>query len=245
MSRSEDPPRRSASIPLRYAIASATLQRHDMTAAPSPDFVYLASQSPRRRQLLEQIGIRHELLLPGAEEDAEALEAVIDRRIAGRLRAPRHRGQARCRAATPRTPRLAAGADAVLRTRRWRSADRILGKPDDAAHASAMLASLSGRDPPRADGGRHRHAGRPRAERGQRVAGAFRGGRRRSACAPMWLPANPWARPAPMRYRVRPPPGSNTSPAVIRASWACRCSKRLNCCGRPVSLSETGARRGA
>ena len=38
------------------------------------DFVYLASQSPRRRQLLEQIGVRHELLLAdAAEEDAEAL----------------------------------------------------------------------------------------------------------------------------------------------------------------------------
>ena len=38
-------------------------------------FIYLASQSPRRRQLLEQIGVRHELLLPRADEDAEALEA--------------------------------------------------------------------------------------------------------------------------------------------------------------------------
>ena len=36
-------------------------------------FVYLASQSPRRRQLLAQIGVRHELLLAGADEDAEAL----------------------------------------------------------------------------------------------------------------------------------------------------------------------------
>jgi len=32
------------------------------------DFIYLASQSPRRRQLLEQLGVRHELLLPGADE---------------------------------------------------------------------------------------------------------------------------------------------------------------------------------
>ena len=40
------------------------------------DLLYLASQSPRRRQLLEQIGVRHELLLPDADEDAEALEAV-------------------------------------------------------------------------------------------------------------------------------------------------------------------------
>ena len=41
------------------------------------DFIYLASQSPRRRQLLEQLGVCHELLLPGAEEDAEALEDEI------------------------------------------------------------------------------------------------------------------------------------------------------------------------
>ena len=41
----------------------------------SPALLYLASQSPRRRQLLDQIGVRHELLLPGSDEDAEALEA--------------------------------------------------------------------------------------------------------------------------------------------------------------------------
>ncbi|MCU0943559.1 MAG: Maf family protein, partial [Hydrogenophaga sp.] len=37
------------------------------------DFIYLASQSPRRKQLLEQWGVRCELLLPDAEEDVEAL----------------------------------------------------------------------------------------------------------------------------------------------------------------------------
>ena len=41
------------------------------------DFIYLASQSPRRRQLLEQIGVRYSLLLPEAGDDAEALEAVL------------------------------------------------------------------------------------------------------------------------------------------------------------------------
>lgn len=41
------------------------------------DFVYLASQSPRRRQLLEQLGVRYELLLPDDNEDAEALETVL------------------------------------------------------------------------------------------------------------------------------------------------------------------------
>ncbi|MBP7734275.1 MAG: Maf family protein, partial [Brachymonas sp.] len=42
-----------------------------------PDFIYLASQSPRRRQLLEQIGVAHQLLLPAAHEDSEALEAIL------------------------------------------------------------------------------------------------------------------------------------------------------------------------
>ena len=41
------------------------------------DFVYLASQSPRRRQLLEQIGVRYELLLAASDEDAESLERVM------------------------------------------------------------------------------------------------------------------------------------------------------------------------
>ena len=38
--------------------------------------LYLASQSPRRQALLHQIGIPFELLLPGADEDPEALEAT-------------------------------------------------------------------------------------------------------------------------------------------------------------------------
>ena len=42
-----------------------------------PAFIYLASQSPRRRQLLEQLGVRHELVLPDADEDAESLEEVL------------------------------------------------------------------------------------------------------------------------------------------------------------------------
>ena len=38
--------------------------------------IYLASQSPRRRQLLEQLGVQHALLLPDDADAAEALEAV-------------------------------------------------------------------------------------------------------------------------------------------------------------------------
>ena len=120
-----------------------------MTAAsvPSapPAFLYLASQSPRRRQLLEQIGIRHELLLPGGDEDAEALEAVIDgespddyvhRVTAAKLQAALRRREAR---GLPPAPVLCSDTTVAL-------GDRILGKPDDAAQAMEMLSSLSGRE---------------------------------------------------------------------------------------------------
>ncbi len=108
------------------------------------DFLYLASQSPRRRQLLEQIGVRHELLLPGPDEDAEALEALVagespddyvTRVTAAKLQAALHRRAARGLAPAPvlcSDTTVALGA-------------LILGKPDDADHAAAMLASLSGR----------------------------------------------------------------------------------------------------
>lgn len=42
------------------------------------DFIYLASQSPRRQELLSQIGVRFQLLLPGPDEDAESLELVLE-----------------------------------------------------------------------------------------------------------------------------------------------------------------------
>ncbi|MFM7026324.1 MAG: septum formation inhibitor Maf, partial [Limnohabitans sp.] len=43
----------------------------------APAFIYLASQSPRRLQLLEQWGVRCELLLPDDGEDPESLEVVL------------------------------------------------------------------------------------------------------------------------------------------------------------------------
>ena len=45
-----------------------------MSAFP---FVYLASQSPRRQALLDQIGVAYQVLLPADAEAAEALEAVL------------------------------------------------------------------------------------------------------------------------------------------------------------------------
>jgi len=108
------------------------------------EFVYLASQSPRRRQLLDQIGARHELLLPDADEDAEALEAERT----GELPADYVRRVTRAKLDAARTRHARRGlvvapilcADTTVALGR-----RILGKPADAAGARAMLAALSGR----------------------------------------------------------------------------------------------------
>lgn len=107
-------------------------------------FIYLASQSPRRAQLLGQLGVRHELLLAAADEDAESLEAVlpgesptayVQRVTALKLDA----AVARCRQrGLPPAPILCADTTvAIGRT--------ILGKPADDADARRMLASLAGR----------------------------------------------------------------------------------------------------
>lgn len=108
------------------------------------DVIYLASQSPRRRQLLDQLGVTHELLLPGTDEDAEALEAVHDgelpesycaRVTAAKLDAALARLTAR---GLPTAPILCADTTVAVD-------DLILGKPADDADARRMLRLLSGR----------------------------------------------------------------------------------------------------
>jgi septum formation protein len=109
-----------------------------------PDFIYLASQSARRRQLLTQIGVRHELLLPGSDEDSEALEAVlphespetyVQRVTLAKLEAARQRLLQR---ALPAAPILCADTTVAL-------GDRIFGKPADDEDAAHILQALSGR----------------------------------------------------------------------------------------------------
>ena len=110
----------------------------------SDPFIFLASQSPRRAQLLGQLSVRHELLLAAPDEDAEALEAVLPgeapsayvQRVTGlKLDAAvaRHR-----RLKLPAVPILCADTTVAFgRT--------ILGKPQDARDAERMLAQLAGR----------------------------------------------------------------------------------------------------
>ena len=113
-----------------------------LSSSSSP-FIYLASQSPRRAQLLGQLGVHHELLLPAPDEDAEALEAVhgnespsayVQRVTALKLDAAvaRH-----ARLGLPPAPILCADTTVAL-------GRAILGKPEDVRDAQRMLALLSG-----------------------------------------------------------------------------------------------------
>lgn len=107
------------------------------------EFVYLASQSPRRRQLLEQLGVRYELLLPDAGEDSEALEAVRPgeapaayvRRVTGlKLDAAVARRERR---GLPAAPVLCSDTTVAL-------GRAIYGKPEDERDAVRMLRELAG-----------------------------------------------------------------------------------------------------
>ncbi|WP_137893691.1 nucleoside triphosphate pyrophosphatase [Ramlibacter sp. 2FC] len=110
----------------------------------SPEFIYLASQSPRRRQLLEQIGIRHELLPPDDHEDAEALEQVRpgESPVAYVQRVTEHKLDAALerlgRRGAPVAPVLCSDTTVAL-------SRRIYGKPEDERDAQRMLRELSGR----------------------------------------------------------------------------------------------------
>jgi len=107
------------------------------------DFIYLASQSPRRRQLLEQLGVRHELLLPGGEEDTEALEAV--RPGEAPLTYVRRVTALKLDAAVDRMTRRGLPAAPVLCSDTTVALGRVIyGKPADERDAARMLRELSG-----------------------------------------------------------------------------------------------------
>ncbi|MGB4115789.1 MAG: Maf family protein [Polaromonas sp.] len=107
-----------------------------------PDFVYLASQSPRRRQLLEQLGVRYELLLPDDSEDAEALEVALKNEAPGAY-VKRVTGL-KLDAAVARLQRKKLKPAPILCSDTTVAMGRtIYGKPEVAKDAKRMLAELS------------------------------------------------------------------------------------------------------
>ena len=105
-----------------------------MTRAGAPVRVILASQSPRRRELLALVGIAHEVRPADVDESPLPGEAPV----------PHAERLARAKADTLarlHPDALVVAADTVVVI----DGD-ILGKPRDTAHASAMLARLAGRE---------------------------------------------------------------------------------------------------
>lgn len=108
--------------------------------------IYLASQSPRRRELLKQIGINFEMLLlrsdprrridvdeephPGEQPDAYVQRLSVEKTKAG--------WNALALRSLPPSPVLAADTTVTVD-------GKILGKPRDREDAAAMLRQLSGR----------------------------------------------------------------------------------------------------
>jgi septum formation protein len=112
-----------------------------------PSRIYLASRSPRRRELLKQIGVNFEVLLfrehfgrgadvdevphPGEKPEDYVRRVTRDKADVGWLRVQQR--------ALPRHPVLAADTEVTL-------GDRIFGKPSSRADAAAMLRELAGRE---------------------------------------------------------------------------------------------------
>jgi septum formation protein len=115
-------------------------------------FIYLASQSPRRQELLTQIGVQFELLLADSSEDVESLEiqlsdelalAYVKRVTLAKLTAAKQRLQAR---GLPSAPILCADTTVALTLNNGKSIKEIiLGKPTDHQDAKRILRLLSGK----------------------------------------------------------------------------------------------------
>jgi len=97
--------------------------------------LYLASQSPRRRQLLEQIGVSYGTVnvdVPEVRAPAEPPEDYVSR-------VAREKAGAGLLALSGVKGVVVLGADTEVVL-----GDEVFGKPQDAAHAAAMLVRLAG-----------------------------------------------------------------------------------------------------
>jgi septum formation protein len=108
------------------------------------NFVYLASQSPRRRQLLEQLGVQHELLLPDAGEDAEGLEQILKNETPEAY--VKRVTSLKLDAAVARLSKRGLLPAPILCSDTTVAVGRVIfGKPDDAHDAERTLSKLAGR----------------------------------------------------------------------------------------------------
>jgi septum formation protein len=113
---------------------------------PAYHKIYLASKSPRRRELLRQMGIEFELLLlrdesprgPDVSEEAHADEKAEDYVVRITREKAEYAAKVMIWRRLPARPILSADTTVLID-------GRILGKPANAEEAGEMLRSLSGR----------------------------------------------------------------------------------------------------
>lgn len=114
----------------------------------SNSYIYLASQSPRRQELLKQIGVQFEMLTPDPSEDSESIEiplphekarAYVERVTIAKSKAALARWQ---KLGLVWAPILCADTTVSLH---FSQDGQILGKPSDAADAARILSMLSGK----------------------------------------------------------------------------------------------------
>lgn len=98
------------------------------------DEIALASQSPRRKALLEGLGLRV-VVVPSGYDESQAIEGNDPADVALR------HAVGKAKEASSRGPSLLVAADTVVAVD-----GELLGKPKDAADAARMLRTLSGRD---------------------------------------------------------------------------------------------------
>jgi septum formation protein len=111
-------------------------------------YIYLASQSPRRQELLKQIGVQFEMLIAAADEDTETLETplpnekardYVQRVTFAKSAAALARWQ---KSGKPWAPILCADTTVSLP---GNPDTEILGKPSNDADAARILGMLSGK----------------------------------------------------------------------------------------------------
>ncbi len=101
--------------------------------------LYLASASPRRQELLRQLGIAFEVLPSNILEVRAAGETPPEYVVRVALDKARYVARLVAERGLPAYPVLGADTEVVLD-------DAILGKPRDRAHGLALLGRLAGRD---------------------------------------------------------------------------------------------------
>ena len=102
-----------------------------MSAPPAPPLL-LASRSPQRRAILEQLGLPFEAIVPQYEEELTGADPVVEveRRAQGKARS--------VAGVAGQRPVLGVDTEVVLD-------GRVYGKPADEAEAETMLEELSGK----------------------------------------------------------------------------------------------------